>query len=319
MKTLKEIANEILALKSAYVFCHVRPDGDTVGSAVALTLALRQKGIECDVVCDGNLPEKITSVLNTSFFLKPTEVKNAREGHIAVDVASEHLLGHAWGIYTASSKCFCIDHHPSNSRFTSLLYLDPLPANTLIIYSLLKLMNVEFSVCMAEAILFGILTDTGNFMHNSTNAIALNVASDMLNCGASLQKLTNAIFKSQSKERSKLYIEVLNRMRFYLDNKLAIITVKMEDLQKYGLTEDCTEGFVDYPLTIAGVEVAVSLLQTKTNLYRVSIRTRERVNANAIADEFGGGGHRFASGCVISGMYEEVIEKIVRAVDINIY
>lgn len=180
-------------------------------------------------------------------------------------------------------------------------------------------MNVEFSVSIAEAILFGILTDTGNFMHNSTNAIALNVASDMLNCGASLQKLTNAIFKSQSKERSKLYIEVLNRMRFYLDNKLAIITVKMEDLQKYGLTEDCTEGFVDYPLTIAGVEVAVSLLQTKTNLYRVSIRTRERVNANAIADEFGGGGHRFASGCVISGMYEEVIEKIVRAVDINIY
>ena len=230
MKTLKEIANEILALKSAYVFCHVRPDGDTVGSAVALTLALRQKGIECDVVCDGNLPEKITSVLNTSFFLKPTEVKNAREGHIAVDV------------------------------------------------------------------------------------IALNVASDMLNCGASLQKLTNAIFKSQSKERSKLYIEVLNRMRFYLDNKLAIITVKMEDLQKYGLTEDCTEGFVDYPLTIAGVEVAVSLLQTKTNLYRVSIRTRERVNANAIADEFGGGGHVRAAGCTVKGNPEEIVIKMVEKI-----
>lgn len=319
MKTLKEISNEILALKSAYVFCHVRPDGDTVGSAVALALALRQKGIECDVVCDGDVPQKISSVIDTSYFLKPIQVKTAREGHIAVDVASEHLLGHSWGIYTASSKCFCIDHHPSNSRFTQSLYLEALPANTLIIYNLLKLMNVEISAQIAEGVLLGIITDTANFMHNSTTSMSLNVASEMINCGADMQKITNAIFKSQTKERSQLYIDVLKGMRFYLENKLAILTVKMDDLQKYGLGEDSTEGFVDYPLTILGVEVAVSLLQTKQNLYRVSIRTREKVNANQIASEFGGGGHRFASGCVISGMYEEVIEKLVRAVDVNIY
>ena len=108
-------------------------------------------------------------------------------------------------------------------------------------------------------------------------------------------------------------------MRFYLQNKLALITIKADDLQSRGLTEDCTEGFVDYPLTIAGVEVSVSLLQTRNNLYRVSFRSRGNVDVNVIAGEFGGGGHRFASGCVVSGMYEEVVEKVVRAVDINIY
>ena len=319
MKTLKEITNEILSLKSAYVFCHVRPDGDTVGSAVALTLALKQKGIICDIVCDGELPEKLKVLVDGSLFLTPQEVKTARDGHIAVDIAGEHLLGHSWGVYTASTKCFCIDHHPSNSRFSNLLYLEARPSTTLIIHEMIKLMQADFTAQIAEAILLGIITDTGNFMHDCTNSMALQVASEMINCGASMQKVINAIYKTQSKERSQLYIEVLGKMRFYLQNKLALITIKADDLQSRGLTEDCTEGFVDYPLTIAGVEVSVSLLQTRNNLYRVSFRSRGNVDVNVIAGEFGGGGHRFASGCVVSGMYEEVVEKVVRAVDINIY
>ena len=319
MKTLKEITNEILSLKSVYVFCHVRPDGDTVGSAVALTLALRQKGVTCDIVCDGELPQKLALIVDKSLFIAPQDVKFAREGHIAVDVASEHLLGHSWGVYTASEKCFCIDHHPSNSRFAKFLYLETRQSATLIIHEMLKLMQIDFTIQIAEAILLGIITDTGNFMHDCTNSMALQVASEMVNCGANMQKIINAIFKTQSKERAQLYVDVLSKMRFYLQNKLAIITIKSDDLQSRGLAEDSTEGFVDYPLTIMGVEVAVSLLQTKTNLYRVSFRSRGNVDVNVIAGEFGGGGHRMASGCVVSGMYEEVVEKVVRAVDINIY
>ncbi len=319
MKTLEQIANEFVNLKSALVFCHVRPDGDTLGSGVALCLAFRQKGINCDIVCDGEIPEKYRFIPITSQILKPEQVKTTAEGHISVDCPTEHFLGRAWGIYSASNKLYCIDHHLSNSRYTPNLYLEIQPSNAINVYSVIEKMNVEMNVEIANAILLGIVTDTGNFMHDSTNERALTVAGQLVKKGADLQKIVLNVYKSQSKERSRLYIETLDKMRFYLDDKLAILTVKKETLNKYNLNEESTEGMVDYPLTIDCVEVAVSLLQTKNELYRVSFRTKGKVNANAIASEFGGGGHTFASGCVVSGPYEEVIEKIIRAVDINLY
>ena len=319
MKTLEQIANEIALLKSALIFCHVRPDGDTLGSGVALYLGLKQKGIDCKLVCDGEIADKYRFMPSTSEVLRPEEVKFSAEGHIAVDIPGEHMLGHCWGIYTASQKTFCIDHHPSNSRFTKNLYLETKPANTINIYHVLEAMNVSITRDIAEAILLGIITDTGVFMHNSTSGEALTIAGKMVGLGADFHKIIFNVFKNQSRERSQLYIEVMNKMRFYLDNRLAIITIKKDQLATYQLNEEATEGFVDYPLTISGVKVSVSLLQTKNELYRVSFRSNGEVNVNNVASEFGGGGHVFASGCVVAGVYEEVIEKIIRAVDINLY
>lgn len=319
MKTLKELSSEILGFRSILLFCHIRPDGDTLGSAVALCLALRQKGIKCDIICDGKILPKYC--LNDTFLgILPVETQLERyDAHISVDIPGEHLFGRAWGIYSAGEKVYAIDHHLSNSRYTKNLWLEQLPANALLIYKLLIEMKVDFSKEIAESLLLGIITDTGNFMHNSTSAECLIVAGELLKYGANMQKIVDKVFKSQTKERSQLYLSVMSKMRFLLDSKLAIITISKQDLSKYGLEEDATEGFVDYPLTIEPVEVAVSLLEFKNELYRVSFRSRGKVNVNEVASEFGGGGHTMASGCVISGPYEEVIEKITRAVDINIY
>ena len=165
----------------------------------------------------------------------------------------------------------------------------------------------------------GIVTDTGNFMHNCTNAECMKTAGKLMEYGADLQKITCQVFKNQSKGRSDLYLSVMQKSRFYLDGKLVIIAVHKNDLKTFGVNESETEGFVDYPLTISGVEVSVSVLEFKNELYRVSFRSKGKVNVNSVANEFDGGGHLFASGCVIAGLYEEVIEKIIRAVDINIY
>lgn len=317
-KTLNQLAKEFLSVKSALIFCHIRPDGDTLGSAFALALAMKQRGIETDVVCDGDIPEKY-SFNKTFCFLKPENVLKKYEIHIAVDVAGEHLLGRGWGIYVSAEKRYCIDHHPSNSRFATDLYLEYAPSTTLIIHRLINEMGVEINKEIAECLLIGIITDTGNFMHNSTNEECFAVAGKMLSLGANFQNIINNVFKNQSKARSTLYASVMSKMRYCLDDKLAIITVRNKDLLDLSLKEDETEGFVDYPLTVRGVEVAVSLLESKKDLYRVSFRSKGKVDVNAVAQEFGGGGHKFASGCVIHGLYEEVLEKIIRAVDINIY
>ena len=319
MKTIDQLANEFLSLKSALIFCHVRPDGDTVGSALALQLIFEQKGIACDIVCDGDLGKKFAFLAQAKLVKKIEEINKKYDAHIAVDIAAEHLFGQAWGIYSSCEKKYCIDHHLSNTRYTHDLYLETAPTNTILIYKLAVCMGVDFTKDIANAILLGTITDTGNFMHNSTNAECLSVASKMLEYGADMQNITNNIFKNQSKARSDLYLQVMSKMRFALDNALAIITISKESLAQYNLSEEVTEGFVDYPLTIAGVQIAASLLEFKPDLYRVSFRSKGKVNSNLVASEFGGGGHFFASGCVVSGPYEEVVEKIVRAVDINLF
>lgn len=319
MKTISQLSIELLKYKSVLIFCHTKPDGDTLGSAVGLKYGLQQKKIYCDIVCDGIIPAKYGVIINTKEIIKPEQVAKKYDAHVAVDIAAEHLFGNAWGIYESCNNRYSIDHHSSNSRYTSDLYLDKAPAATVLVYRLLKEMNVEFDKNIAEPLLLGIVTDTANFMHESTNSECLAVASELMDYGVDLSKISSEVLKNQTKERAMLYAQVMSRMRFYLDNKLAIITIRKSDLHNYSLSEDSTEGFVDFPLTISNVEVAVSLLQSKDELFRVSIRTKGKVNANEVASEFGGGGHFFASGCVISGLYEEVIEKIVRAVDINLY
>lgn len=317
--TLNDIAQEINSVNSILLFCHVHPDGDTLGSAAALRLALLRSGKKCDIVCDGEVPEKYDFVQNFKGCLKPSEVKRAYDLHVAIDVATEGLLGYAWSVYNQGKKRICVDHHVSNERFAPMTFVKNTASSTMIIYDLIKLLNVKIDSEIANLILFGLLTDTGVFQHANVDCEVFDVASEMLKYGANIKYLIDNIYKSQSKNRIKLYLQVMNSMRFYLDDKLSIITILQSDLQKYSLKPDVTEGWVDdLPMSVSGIEVAVSVLQTKKNLYRISIRSKGNVNAIAVAEQFGGGGHKFASGCVISGEYEEVIEKIVRAVYVNI-
>ena len=320
MKTLNEIAVELQSLSSVLIFCHIHPDGDTLGSAVALKRALLKLGKACDIVCDDEIPEKYAYIPDFLSILKPNQVGRVYEGHVAVDVATEGLLGLAWSIYNSSKKRICIDHHRSNEQYAPITHVRESASTTVLIYNLIKLMQVDIDEYMAKSILLGIITDTGNFNHSNTDSEVLKIAAEVVLLGASVNETVKILYKSQSKNQVKLYTDVMSGMRFYLQDRLAIITVFQSDLQKYSLKADVTEGWVDdLPMAVAKVEVGVSLLQTKNNLYRVSIRSRGKVNAIDVAGEFGGGGHRLASGCVISGSYEEVLEKIIRAVDINLY
>ncbi len=319
MKTANNIAQELLAQKSVLIFCHTRPDGDTLGSAMALCYAFAKKQIECDIVCDGIISEKYHFLSLSKKILRPEEVSKKYQAHVAVDVATENLLGTSWGIFTSSEKTYVIDHHTSNERFAKVNFVIDAPATAMIVYEIIKNMSVDFDQEIASSILLGIITDTALFLNNNVNEECFNLSAKMLSFGANIDKIVTSLYKNQSKARAQLYAEVIGRIRFCLQDKLAIVATTLSDLNKYSLQSDETEGFVDFPLSISGVEVAVSILQTKNELYRVSFRSKGKVNVNSVAQEFGGGGHKFASGCVVKGVFEEVVEKIIRAVDINLY
>ena len=317
MRTLEEIAAKLLSFKSTLIFCHTRPDGDTLGSAAALCSGLESKGITCDIVCDGLVPAKYDYEPFFKRVLQPSQVKKSYECHVAVDVAGVNLLGYARNLFEANKNTLCIDHHVSNERYARDYYVRECAATCVLIAKLLEIMSVKFDKLIAETVLLGIVTDTGNFSHSNADREALITAGEMVGFGADLHKINYYMFKNQSKARAKLFSDVMGKMRFYENDKIAAIIIDKKSLEEAGAGSEVTEGFVDFPLSIEGVEVALSVLETKPNLYKISLRSKGKANVNAIASDFGGGGHILASGCVIAGPLEEVMEKLVRAVKVN--
>ena len=154
-------------------------------------------------------------------------------------------------------------------------------------------------------------------MHSNVTENTFSVASKLISNGAKFHDISYAMFKNQKIERAKLYASVIDKMRLFENGKIAIISVFNSDFEKFSATQDMTEGFIDFPLSVEGVEVAVSIMETKLNHYKVSFRSKGKIDVNDVASTFGGGGHVLASGCMISGFYEDVKDKIIRAISIN--
>ena len=171
----------------------------------------------------------------------------------------------------------------------------------------------EIDAVIADYLYMGLSTDTGHFMHSNTTPKVLETAYKLSLFGADTYGLATALYRSRSREKTELIAKSIESMRYYLDGKVALIAVTAEMLESVGLEANDTEGLIDYAIAVKGVEIGVSICEEKSEEFKVSFRSRGR-NVDEIAKVFGGGGHKFASGCRIFGLKEEVIEKILKAV-----
>ena len=315
--SLKEIAAELNKFSSVLIFCHTRPDGDTLGCATALKIALEKKGKKADIICDSAVPEKfgfipaINSVVNNV-----KELSCRYEAHVAVDCSVEGMMGETYYHFVKSNNTFNIDHHISNSKYAKFNYVENRAACCEIMYEFLTVGGFDIDEEVSTCLMLGICTDTGYFIHSNVTDSTLFIASELLKRGAKLHEIGKKLFKSQKKARALLYADVTSKIRFYLDDKLAMISIMKQDLEKFDATSDMTEGFIDFPVSIEGVEVAVSILENKPNCYKISFRSSGKVDVNKVAASFGGGGHILASGCMINGFFEDVKDKVIRAVSL---
>ena len=316
MNTLSEIADILKCLKSASIFTHMRPDGDAVGSALALRRAFLLRGIPAEVINEGEIPEKF------SFLEGAGEIRRAPvldgEGYICVDSSDEARLGLAQSAFLAGAKrgkvTVNIDHHVSNTRYCKYNFVRPRASNCENMAELVRLMGVKPDKLLAEYLLMGMVTDSGAFSHGDVNGETLRAAADVVDAGADIGVITYEVFRKQSKARAKLYAEVISRLRYDLDDRLVTALVTQEQLAKYGLKQDATEGIVDFGLTVSPVEVSVCMMEVRRGQYKASLRSKGTVNVNEVAGVFGGGGHILASGCMLFGDYEEVFDKLRFAV-----
>ncbi|MBD5584563.1 MAG: bifunctional oligoribonuclease/PAP phosphatase NrnA [Clostridia bacterium] len=310
----EEIIEKLNRAKTLAIFCHARPDGDALGAGLALYLALKGAGKTAYMCCDDLPPEKFSFLPAMKEVL--TSLPEADyDTFVSVDCADVARLGSFAKRYLKfKGDTLNIDHHVSNDGYGKYNYIEVCPASCEVITSLFQEAGWTVTEEIANLLMLGLITDSGNFTHLDVSERTYSTAAYLRRYGADMNIINYNMFSRQSKVRALLYGKVMSGMRFALDDKLAIIVIPNKDLQSANADSGLTEGFVDFPLTVDGVEVAVSLMEYKPNLYKISLRSKGTVNVNAIAVGFGGGGHVLASGCLIGGPLEEVIEKLTYAI-----
>jgi phosphoesterase RecJ-like protein len=306
MKLLDCIKNA----KNVLIVGHVRPDGDCFGSGLAMKRILENNGAQVDFVVDSALPEQY------SFMKDFDSVNNAKltsyDLAISVDCADELRLGSYYATFKACKNSINIDHHATNTKFGKYNFVEDVSSTCELIYYLLKDDNV-FDDMIAESLYTGLSTDTGHFKHNNTTKNTFAMAGDLITYNFNPQYVHDKLYRNNTIKRTKLVAKALNNIRFYKDNRIAIITITSQMLKDCGCVMSDTEGIIDFGMGIGCVDVTVCMTQQAQHSYKVSFRSKN-VNVAEAAMVFGGGGHVLASGCVVNGYYEDCISKILKSI-----
>lgn len=306
MKLLDCIKNA----KNVLIVGHVRPDGDCFGSGFALKRVLENLGAKVDFVVDSELPEQYS-------FMKGFDTVNKRnltsyDLAISVDCADELRLGNYYSIFKGCKSSINIDHHITNTNFGKINFVKDVSSTCELLYYLIKDDNLVDDL-VAESLYTGLSTDTGHFKHSNTKQETFLMASDLISYNFNPQYVHDKIYRNTSIKRTKLIAKALNSIRFYKDNRIAIITITMDMLKECDCLMPDTEGIIDFGMNIGCVDVAVCMTQQAKHSYKVSFRSKN-VNVAEAAMTFGGGGHILAAGCVVNGYYEDCISKILKSI-----
>lgn len=306
-----QFAQKLFSEKSIALFMHMRPDGDTIGSTLALYSALISKGIDAKVFCVDTIPNKF------GYLPLILQVNNKFSGEysalVSVDCADVTRMGDFAVVFSSHKNTYNIDHHVSNCGYAKFNYLVDNASNCENVYDLITEIGINITPEIADLLLTGIITDTGNFNHSNVTPQTLEKAGKLLSCGANINKITYYNFKAQTKERAKLHGIVSSKIRYFLNDRFGVMTITQDDFLKSGASQDQTEGFIDFLMGVESVEVGACIMEMGKGKYKISFRSKGP-DVNAVAGCFGGGGHVLASGCQIQGLYEEVVDKIVFAV-----
>lgn len=303
--TLAETAKLLKEAGKMVIVSHISPDGDTLGSSLALAHALRMLGKEFMLNVDDDIPSVFSFLPGIGEYMRfaPDDSVPA-DLLIVIDASSADRAGNAMNVVKARSV-LNIDHHKTNTHFADYLYLDSDAAATAeIIYSLLLELGTELNTEIATCIYEGLYTDTGSFKYSNTTSRTLSIASALLTYGVNPSLISDNM-EVKSRSQVEMLGKVLETLTFLRDGKIAYVEVAPE-LYDYNVD---TDTFVSYPRYVEGVEVALLFKQVEENLTRVSFRSKQ-VDVAKIALSFGGGGHQKASGCSIHAPLKEA-ESIV--------
>ncbi|MDE6189422.1 MAG: bifunctional oligoribonuclease/PAP phosphatase NrnA [Clostridia bacterium] len=300
------------------IISHINPDGDTCGSALALfrALSLYSKDKNIYLLCDGNIKGNLTTLKGSEFYnqAEPDKVELA----IACDCADMDRLGKFTSLFNRAKISVDIDHHKTNDRYGKINIIEAgVSATCEVMYKVLKALDKRkpcFDDDVAKLLYSGLVTDSGGFSYSNVSTQTHLIASELIKYDFKASEVCERFLKKVSMNKFLLRMRVLSKAKFFENGKIGMIIFTQEDFAATGTTVESTEGAINYVRDIDGVEIAVSITQMpQDNNYKVSVRTSDNYDASRITMQFGGGGHKNAAGCRVSGFFEDVKDKVLKA------
>lgn len=309
---ISEIADEVKKSSNIAIVFHVSPDGDSIGSSLALLLGLRKLNKNVYIVSKEAAPEtfkflpgidEISSELN--------EVKVDTDCLIAVDTSDTDRLNANLNLDTRRYKLINLDHHISNDLYADFNYVDAkAAAASEVIYELLTELNIEIDKNIAACLYTAIMTDTGSFRFSNTTNRTHTIAGKLIDTGIDFSSIHRAVFDNKSVQRIRLYGLAIEKMKIY--NDICMMFVTRDMLKKVGIDSATdTSDIISFGMSIGSIEAGALIKETDDGL-KVSFRSKSKIDVRKVAEKFGGGGHIRASGCTVYKDIKEGSELILK-------
>ena len=315
MRTLDGVMAAIRSAERIAVVCHISPDGDTVGSALALRLALGEMGKQVTLLCQDPIPEVLRFLPGAEDFLLP----EAAQGQdfdllLTVDVSDDIRMGRCFPLMAQARATALVDHHGTNTRFCQVNAVDgDAPANCLIIYELLQRLGCTITPEVALCLAVGLSTDTGHLTYASTTPEAYRVMGELVEAGADIAEAYRRLYRERPPRQVALLARALDRLTFHEGGRITSIALAWQDFVACGALPEDAEIIVNNGLDVLGVRMCVFAREQADGRVKLSLRSVAPCRVSGVAQRFGGGGHAQAAGATVSLRLEEAVRQVVQA------
>lgn len=314
-ETIQKIIEVIRSNSSFLLTSHEGPDGDAIGSSLALASFLRMIGKDVTLHLQDPVPDLYV-------FLPAAEsvLLHIPDIHFDVafvlDIGDRKRAGKEFCNFSKVTTTVNLDHHLSCDNFADYNLIDSHAAATgILVYRIAKAFGFSFDYETALCIYVAVMTDTGSFHYSNSNREAFSVAGEMIECGVNAWDVAEQLYENQPKKRLELLALCLPTLEVIKGGLVASVTLSLDMYSVTGTEAELTDGFINYPRSIRGVEVAIFFRQLEEKKFKIGFRSKGKINVAAFSAAMGGGGHHNAAGCTVEGTVDEVKRKVYSIIE----
>jgi bifunctional oligoribonuclease and PAP phosphatase NrnA len=313
---MRRIAATIGSCQSFLIATHMRPDGDAMGSLLAMAFMLRKLGKMADAYCQDAVPPGQRFLPGSESIFHASPEIGRYQAAILVDCGDRHRVGNALAPQLERIPMLInIDHHASSSPFGDLYWVDPAASSTCeMLYDLCSTLALPLDAAIASQLYTGILMDTGSFRFSNTSKRVLEIAAALVEAGAQPAYIAQQVYDSDSPNRLRLLAEVLRTLSFHGDHRLATAEITQAMYARTATSSVDSEAFINQLRSVKPVQVAMLFREEADGLVYASLRSKDNVDVASFAQKYGGGGHQHAAALRVPGELAKVRKQLTEAV-----
>ena len=315
MRTMRPLDGVMAAIRGAQkiaLVCHVSPDGDTVGSALAMRLGLFEMGKDVRLYCQDKIPGILRFLPGVEDFRMPEAADEHYDLLLCMDISDEKRMGRCSVLMAKAAHTAQVDHHGTNTLYCQENAVDGrAPANCLIIYELLQRLGCTITADVALCLAVGLSTDTGHLVYNSTTPEAYRVMGELVEAGAPIAEAYRRLYRERPPRQVALLSKALESLDFHEEGRITSIKLTQKDFADCGALPEDAEIIVNYGLDVLGVRMCVFAREQADGSVKLSLRAVAPHKVNGVAQTYGGGGHAQAAGATVQLPLDEAVVRVV--------